>query len=335
MWVFARALSFARRAPQLDVMMPIFAAAQGVDDPQDDIPFDWGMLADNVLFELALFEGGLLERFLRVRGPLLRGDEGELAAGWVGRQHRLWRVEAVVDGTADLLDPASGDRVRAPSFVVSADCEVGQLVFAIALPDGTGDAVFGDPCLVPLEAADDVAAALAGPNAVLELAFILGSPVADPDDLDARIEWLFPEQGLDGDWAPDEETLGGLIAADHPELVEPIISGVEEVAVDGGHVINPRLHLALHEIAARQILDDEPAEMWTTARRLDRLGYDRHEVLHMLASTLTDQVWSMLDGDGSYDPSAQVRDLAALPESWSETSGPHASHRQRGRHPKH
>jgi hypothetical protein len=55
----------------------------------------------------------------------------------------------------------------------------------------------------------------------------------------------------------------------------------------------------------------------------------------MLASTLTDQVWSMLDGAGSYDPSAQVRDLAALPESWSETSGPHALHRRRGRHPKH
>jgi hypothetical protein len=335
MWLFGRALSFARRTPQLDVMMPIFAAAQGIDDTHDDVPFDFGLLAENVLFQLGLFEGCLLERFLDVRGQLLPADERELATRWVGHRHRLWTVDGVADGIAELLDPESRDRVRTPSLVLSDQPEVGQVVFAIALPDGEAEAVFGDPFVVPPEVADDVAAALAGPDPALELASILGGSALQPDDLDARLAWLFPDAALDGDWAPDDETLGELVEDQHPELADAVAEGVDEVPVEDGHLINPRLHLALHEIAARQILDDEPAEMWTTARRLDALGYDRHEVLHMLASTLSDQIWSILDGSGSYDPSAHVHELAALPESWTETSEAHVPHRRRGRHPRH
>jgi hypothetical protein len=316
-------------------MMPIFAAAQGIDDTHADVPFDWALLADNVLYQLGLFEGGLLERFLNVRGQLLPADERELAASWVGKRHRLWKVDAVGEGVVDLLDPLSGDRVRTPGLVIADHLDVGEVVFAIALADGTGRAVFGDPVVVPREAVDDVATALAGPDPALELASILADSAAPPDDLDHRLTWLFPDAALDGEWAPDDETVGELVEDQHPELAEAVADGVDEVPVEDGHLINPRLHLALHEIAARQILDDQPPEMWATARRLDALGYDRHEVLHMVASTVSDQVWSILNGSGRYDPTAQIRELTALPESWSETNGAHAPHRRRGRHPKH
>jgi hypothetical protein len=59
-------------------------------------------------------------------------------------------------------------------------------------------------------------------------------------------QWLDP-----GD--PDERAL--LISAAHPELD----TDAETMLVDGREM-NPRLHLAIHEIIASQLVDDEPPE---------------------------------------------------------------------------
>src|SRR5437868_12476433 len=94
--------------------------------------------------------------------------------------------------------------------------------------------------------------------------------IADPDE---ETRWLDPTD-------PDERAL--LIRAAHPEL-DP---AAETVQVDDGE-INPRLHLTIHEIVANQIIDETPPEVWATAQRLRRLGYGRHEILHMLGAAMT------------------------------------------------
>jgi hypothetical protein len=130
------------------------------------------------------------------------------------------------------------------------------------------------------------------------LAFAI-PPITDPDE---EIEWLDPADA-------DERAL--LIAAAHAELD----TEAESASVDG-HEINPRLHLAIHEIVANQIVDDDPPEVWATAQRLRKLGYGRHEVLHMLGAAMTPQLWDALQNRGGYDLEVHRAALAALPDSW-------------------
>ena len=105
------------------------------------------------------------------------------------------------------------------------------------------------------------------------------------------------------------------MVAEHPELAEAIERGDEETVV-GGEPVNPRLQLALHEIVASQLWDGDPPEAWQTAQRLLAVGYERHEILHMLASVVTREVFDVLAEGRAVDPAGYVRALAGLPESW-------------------
>jgi hypothetical protein len=58
--------------------------------------------------------------------------------------------------------------------------------------------------------------------------------------------------------------------------------------------MNPRLHVAMHEIVANQLWNGDPPEVWETAERLQGLGYERHEILHMLAGVAGENIWQML-----------------------------------------
>jgi Domain of unknown function (DUF1841) len=131
------------------------------------------------------------------------------------------------------------------------------------------------------------------------LAFAI-PPISEPGELDA--------ERLD---AADADDRALLIRAAHPELD----TGEETVIVDGREM-NPRLHLTIHEIVATQLADHDPPEVWETAQRLRRLGYGRHEILHMLGSAMTPQLWSALHDEREYDPDQHRAALAALPESW-------------------
>jgi uncharacterized protein DUF1841 len=146
----------------------------------------------------------------------------------------------------------------------------------------------------------------ARPNAndAERLAFAI-PPIDDPPDW-IEAELLDPED-------PDDRAL--LIRAAHPEL-DAAISDGHETAVVGGREINPRLHLALHEVVASQVIGGDPPEVWATAQRLRRLGYDRHEVLHMLGSAMSGELWEALQGRRGYDHAAHVAALDALPDSW-------------------
>ena len=74
----------------------------------------------------------------------------------------------------------------------------------------------------------------------------------------------------------------------------------------------------MHEIVAERLWADDPPEAWPTAQRLSALGYDRHEVLHMLMSVLSDELYRAVQGSasGPQDPDQAAVALAALPGSW-------------------
>jgi len=135
---------------------------------------------------------------------------------------------------------------------------------------------------------------------------------------EARLEFACPRgQGLFGELDlalldpadPDERHF--LILAEHEELAQAIENDESEVLV-GGQPINPRLHLTIHEIVASQLWADDPPEVWETARRLLDAGYERHDVLHMIGSAFTVELWTVWHEGKPADTTRYVRALRAL-----------------------
>jgi hypothetical protein len=131
--------------------------------------------------------------------------------------------------------------------------------------------------------------------------------VADPDVL-AALDLKF-EQLSD----PDVRSV--VIRHEHPEFEQALKEDRRQIEGSDGPM-NPRLHLKLHEIVATQLWDDSPPEVWDTAARLLNAGYERHEILHMLARPVSDQIWEALHDERPYDHERHVAALHALPASW-------------------
>jgi Domain of unknown function (DUF1841) len=146
-----------------------------------------------------------------------------------------------------------------------------------------------------------------------------GSP---PHDADERLGFVaaadaLAELHLTVDDLADPDVRSLVIRHEHPEFDRALREGLPDVEVDG-ESINPRLHLAMHEIVAAQLWDGDPPEAWETAARLLELGYERHEILHMLAAPVAQQIWGTLHEERPYDRDLHVAALEALPGSWEE-----------------
>ena len=165
----------------------------------------------------------------------------------------------------------------------------------------------------------------------------------EPDPADRR-SWAVPPahgiyQGLDLELLDpgneDERTF--LIEAQHPEFAAAL-RGDEDVVVDG-EPVNPRLHVAMHQIVANQLLADDPPETWHTVQRLDRLGYDWHNIMHMITSLVSEDVYRSLKEHRQPDPGAAVdeggacgdgkhghcRPSGLTPDTRRQVPGPQAS----------
>jgi hypothetical protein len=131
--------------------------------------------------------------------------------------------------------------------------------------------------------------------------------VADPDVL-AALDMTLADLA-------DADARSLAISHEHPEFEAALEDGLSEV--DLGHgPINPRLHLAMHEIVGNQLWDGDPPEVWETAVRLRDAGYERHEILHMLGRPVSEQIWAALHKDQAYDRPRHLAALRALPGSW-------------------
>ncbi|MGH9222718.1 MAG: DUF1841 family protein [Acidimicrobiales bacterium] len=142
-----------------------------------------------------------------------------------------------------------------------------------------------------------------------------------------RRAWLYPPatgrfRGIDlGLLDPDDEGERRLLVeAEHPELAVALEGGLDEID-GGGGPMSPRLHIAMHELVANQLSQDDPPEMWPTVERLVDAGYDRHEVLHMLGSVAAQELWQVQRSE-PFDRERYSAALAALPGSWAEGEGP-------------
>lgn len=130
-------------------------------------------------------------------------------------------------------------------------------------------------------------------------------PTSDPDAVIARRRFAVPTvtarvHGADVELDPaDEDERELLILAEHPEYRAVLDDPTSDELVDG---VNPRLHLALHQIIANQLWEDDPPEVWSAAQRLLAEGHDRHAILHALAHELSEELHSALTGRRAAGP---------------------------------
>ena len=123
-------------------------------------------------------------------------------------------------------------------------------------------------------------------------------------------------QGLDLELLDpsDEDELTFLIEARHTEFEDALRSDEEMIA--DGEPFSPRLHIAMHQVVASQLLADDPPETWQTVQRLAGRGYDWHNIMHMIAALVTEDVYGVLKENRQPDPAAYIRRLNELPGDW-------------------
>jgi len=112
----------------------------------------------------------------------------------------------------------------------------------------------------------------------------------------------------------DEDQRALLMEALHPDFADAL-QGDDDVII-GGELVNPRLHVAMHQVVANQLLADDPPETWQTVQRLAGLGYDWHNIMHMIASLVTEDVYGVLQEHRQPDPAGYARRLHELPGGW-------------------
>jgi hypothetical protein len=144
---------------------------------------------------------------------------------------------------------------------------------------------------------------------------------AEPDLGDRKTWTLPPATGsyADLDLAllnrDDEDERHVLIEAEHPWFGDALRDDDIELEVRG-EPMNPRLHISVHEIVTNQLWANDPPEVWATAQRLAALGYDRHVVLHMIASVVSHDLWEAVHHREPHDRADYIARLDALPQRW-------------------
>ncbi len=145
-WLWTKAVTFALRARQRDVLL----------EYADILAGDQGQplcvaLADGLAHDLALFDGELMALFLAERGTLLPDDERALAESWLDSSRRLLEVIEVrpMRGLR-CRDLVAGEEIEVLDRTMPAQLERLDLIYGRPLPDGAGGIRVRDaPRLVP------------------------------------------------------------------------------------------------------------------------------------------------------------------------------------------
>ena len=115
------------------------------------------MVHDSYLtVDLALFEGGVAQRFLDARGALLPSDEADLLRSWISATRSVYEVERSRTGTMDVIDLATRERKTVVDTLPDVPLDAGWKIIGRLVPVGDGHRAYGG--FLPVN--DDMVAAM-------------------------------------------------------------------------------------------------------------------------------------------------------------------------------
>ena len=129
-WLYEKVSGWVRSGRGREVMVEMAQEAMDPADPQSIFT----LVADPLVMDLTVFEGGLLEEFLAGRAVLLPDDEQELLLQWAQTRRGLYTVENLTTGTSLTLRSDDGEPVEVTG--PTEPLTVGDVVTAHLLPAG-------------------------------------------------------------------------------------------------------------------------------------------------------------------------------------------------------
>lgn len=176
--VYALLGTYAERAPGLKMITPLI---ERTEDAQRYAMF---------LLDLALFQGGLVEKFLAARGHWLRPDERQLIEDWQRIPVTLYEAIDVVPDTSVTLRPLpDGDSIELADKLFSQSAQRLNLFCGRLLHDDAGPRMLAVPVHVSRQRRRELAGLLASSSSMERIAdfFTPEPPIqfrnSDGDDL--------------------------------------------------------------------------------------------------------------------------------------------------------
>ena len=142
-WLYAKACHHTLASGWTGLLTEVSHERCRYVDPDDDDALI-ASLADPLVLDAVLFEGGAFEEFLAVRGSLLPDDERLLAQQWLLLERSVFEVEQVRPGQGvTVRDVRTGDTHEVRERAASRQLQPGQLICTRAVPAGDSMAFFG------------------------------------------------------------------------------------------------------------------------------------------------------------------------------------------------
>lgn len=166
-WLYAKAAQHVMMSGWNDLLAEVGYERCRYADPDDEDALAEA-LADPLVLDAVLFEGGAFEEFLRARGALLPDDERLLAEQWLLVERSIFEVEQVRRGHGmTVRDLRTGDTHEVHERAASSVLQAGQLICARVVPAGDTMMFFGGIEPVALHQRDELIDLLDGePDAV-------------------------------------------------------------------------------------------------------------------------------------------------------------------------
>ncbi|MEJ7630003.1 MAG: hypothetical protein WKF54_10470 [Nocardioidaceae bacterium] len=147
-WVYTKAVTYATRTRQVDVLADFaeILAGEDANRPAVDRAMD-----DPLAIDLALFEGELMADFVLECAALLPADELVLARSWLDSERRLLEVVSTDPGVrVSCRDLLTDEEIEFLDVTMSRSLERLDLIYGRPLPDGEGALrMMDDARLVP------------------------------------------------------------------------------------------------------------------------------------------------------------------------------------------
>jgi hypothetical protein len=142
--------TYAERAPGLEVITPLVERTGNAEQ------------CAMFLLDLALFQGGLVERFLATRGPWLRPDERELIEAWRRIPVTLYETVDVQPNSGVTLRPLpAGAPIQLADKLFSQSVQRLELFCGRVLHDGSTPRILTIPVHIPRQRRRELASLLA------------------------------------------------------------------------------------------------------------------------------------------------------------------------------